>query len=199
MTPIIVNDEVRAEIFRVVSHAWKNIIPIAELAKSGQLQQGMPNPIGDSMDHVVLIPQAFKVVFSIEDQGSEKINGRGGLGRCRHLSMSINKPGRVPNPIAVDMIVEEFGFDNPLYHCAVWAENFGDNTLLAINVLEPVDGWPDKDSLHIIEENNMKLFKPLFGDGLKKAIDTRRDLVTTTDELGTSKTEGGRVNENLGS
>lgn len=200
MTPIIINDDVRQQIFQVVQHAWNNIVPIYQMAEHGKLKEGMSNPIANDKGHYILIPQAFNVIFSIEDQGTEVKDGRGGLGKCRHLSMSINKKGRVPNPIALDMVMEEFGFDNPLHHCAIWIEHFGDDNLVAINVLEPLDGWPDEESVQTLETNCIKMFKPLFGDGLIQAIKNRREVLRTTDdELGTHTIEGGRVDENVAS
>lgn len=200
MTPIIINDQVRQGIFKVVQHAWDNIVPIYKMAEDGKLKEGMPNPIANDNGHGILIPQAFNVIFSIEDQGPKIKDGRGGLGRCRHLSMSINKKGRIPNPVALDMVMEEFGFDNPLYHCAIWVEHFGENTLVAINVLEPVDGWPDEESVQMLETNCIKMFKPLFGNDLIPAIKNRREISRPTDdELGSHTTEEGRANENVAS
>lgn len=199
-TGIIINDEIRQEIFKVVEYAYKNVVPLYKMAENGKLKKGMPNPIAGDDGFIIIIPNGFKVIFSIEDQGSEKKGERGGLGKCRHLSMSINKKGRIPNPIAVDMVMEEFGFDNPFYHCAIWSEGFGGNTQIAINVLEPINGWPDKEhTLKMLKENCTKMFEPLFGNNLVEAIDRRRNILRSTDELGTSETEGGRANANLGS
>lgn len=200
-TPIIINDDVRQEIFKVVEHAWKNIVPIYKMAEGGKLKKGMPNPIAGDKGHIIIIPHGFQVIFSIEDQGDQIQEGeRGGLGKCRHLSMSINKQGRLPNPIAIDMVMEEFGFDNRFYHCAVWSEGFGDNTQIAINVLEPVDGWPDRENtLQMLKDSCVKMFMPMFGDTLVSAIDNRREIVRTTNELGTSQSQEGRTDANVAS
>jgi len=177
--PIIIDNRVRENIFRVVEYAWKNIVPIAELSKSGELKEGMPAPAGDKKEHVVLIPQCFRVVFSIENQGEETIEEKPGLGMCRHLSMSINRPGRIPNPIAVDMVIEEFGFENPLYRCVVWVEGFGEKTFPAINVLEPVDHnarFHNEDTFKILEESCLSIFAPMLEENLIETIKKRRDM-----------------------
>jgi hypothetical protein len=168
-TPLFIDNQVKEEIFRVMEYAWKHIIPVGELAKSGKL----PDPVGDTMDHVVIIPVGFRVVFSIENQGNEKIMGKQTYGKCRHLSMSCEKKGRLPTPIALDMVIEEFGFINPLYHCAMWVEK---SEVDSINVLEPVDGWSDQETVQMLEKNNVYVFGHLFGDNLIEVIKNRRQM-----------------------
>ena len=86
MGSMIIDDQVRKDIFRVMEYAWKNIVPLTQLL-SGELKNRISNPVGDINDHVVYIPIGFKVVFFIEDQGTGIIMGKRGLGRCRYLSI----------------------------------------------------------------------------------------------------------------
>lgn len=144
MTPLIIDKNVRDDIKNLIKFVFEpnNIIRISQLIEKGKLKDGMPNPVGDNPQYSILIPMNFKVVYSIEDQG-QGMDGKKGLGLCRHLSMSVGQLGRVPNPIGLDMVVQEFGFDGALYQCIFWAEDFGGNDQKAFNVLEPIKGWPD--------------------------------------------------------
>jgi len=62
-------------------------------------------PIGDNPNHAIYIPADFRVVYSVEEQPNP-------LGRCRHLSVSVSREGRVPHPASLKMIAEELGFRN---------------------------------------------------------------------------------------
>ena len=144
MSVIIVDESLRGKIAEVIKYAQDNVIDLAGLRESGQLKEGDPNPIqnqfkhsvenieshpddkveatlvvaGDKTEHVVFVDKNYKVVYSHENHGEgdgEKI----GLGICRHLSMSTSILGMTPNELAVDMMLEEFGFINPLYNCII--------------------------------------------------------------------------------
>jgi hypothetical protein len=182
MIPFIINQEVRENIKKVMSHAYNNIVPIYEQAQKGELSSGDPNPVGDQDGFSLFIPTAFKVVFSVEDQGE----GPRQLGLVRHLSMSIGVIGKIPNFLEVDMVLEEFGFDNPLYKCIVWGEKFGNESQTAINVIECIKGWPSEELAKQIETN----FTETYGQSLIDVIKQRRNL--QNGNRGTSpKSEGG--------
>jgi len=165
MTPMIIDNNIRKNIKELIKFAWKNIIPISQLIENGELKHGMPNPVGDNKKHSIFIPVNFKVVYSIEDQGEGR-NEKQGLGICRHLSMSVGQLGRIPNPVGVDMVLEEFGFDHPIYECIFWTENFGSKDQVAINAIEPVRGWPDElitdiqnDGIRMLGHQSVMLIK----------------------------------------
>lgn len=135
-TPLVVDENVRMEILRVKRNAENNPIPFEVL-----LQR---TPLGGDPRFHLFIPFGFKVVYTHEMQHGDI--------ECRHLSMSLDKPGRVPNPVAVQMIAEEFGFVNKLIdidspndintpdHLWWWGEEIQGGKLIAINILEPLDG-----------------------------------------------------------
>lgn len=75
-------------------------------------------------------PFPFDVTFSIEIGH--------GKGTCRHLSMSVVRPNRVPHPAAVWMVAELLGFSGGLEACETWPERFDDQGNIAINVIQPV-------------------------------------------------------------
>jgi hypothetical protein len=77
----------------------------------------------------VAIPMDYLVTFSIE-LGHP-------CGTCRHMSMSVGKVGRVPNPQAVWMIAEILGFTGDLNECMTWQEELQGHGM-AINVVQPI-------------------------------------------------------------
>jgi hypothetical protein len=72
------------------------------------------------------LPVGFTVTYTHEQQPP---------GLARHLSVSV-EGGKLPNIVAVDMILKEFGFRQTVATAdRVWPENYGAG-LTAINVLE---------------------------------------------------------------
>ena len=141
MTVLMINDEIRQDIKKLIKTAEDNIVPMFEMNQNGELKLGDPNPIGDNSEHVMDIPNGYRVVFSIEDQGEGEFDGKTLLGKCRHISVSVGSPNSAPAMESMDMIIKEFGF-SPLYDCIVWPEAFG-NSAVAINVVEPINGFQD--------------------------------------------------------
>jgi hypothetical protein len=76
---------------------------------------------------VTIIPDGYRVVFSIEEQP---------IGWCRHLSVSVDKKGKYPTPQAVELIMQEFGMGNDIDNSLkVWMEKEGE----AINVVTKME------------------------------------------------------------
>ena len=82
---LVIDDEARAEIARVVKHAADNFIT------KEQLLERVNHPdqsIGDDLNHVCDIQDGFRCVLSIEQQP---------FGWCKHLSVSIDEVEKLPN------------------------------------------------------------------------------------------------------
>lgn len=82
----------------------------------------------------VLIPMGYRMAISLEQQPA---------GLLAHFSFSVEggKPGALPTPISVKMILDVLGFDFEKA-CGLWQEEFlidGEPGGLAINVLFMVD------------------------------------------------------------
>lgn len=73
------------------------------------------------------LPVGYRVAFSIEDQPK--------AGKVRHLSMSVDRRGKLPSLEVVLMVMEELGFRAKSFKevSRAWVENN-----IAINVLEAV-------------------------------------------------------------
>lgn len=101
--PLIL-DEATREIFRrMIAAAEKNRVNLGQL-EAFVAGKGTVKPLGDLLqDQVCTLHFGYKIVFTIEEQK---------IGWSRHLSCSVtqDKPGVWPNPMAVEMIMKEFGF-----------------------------------------------------------------------------------------
>jgi len=99
-----------------------------------QVQSGVHITLADrppdfdrpEIEHV-RIPQGYRAAFTFEEQPA---------GMVRHLSVSVDKRGRVPNVPAMMMIGEAFGFasDRP---CQFWTEEFEPGHF-AVNMMQLV-------------------------------------------------------------
>lgn len=125
--PLIIDGGVREALRAIVARAAADPVPL-EVVRG--LAAGALFPEDVSRGKTLDIPAGFHVVYTHEHQAH---------GVLRHLSVSIDLPGRVPHPAAVQMIMEEVGFILPLAECWAWEEPCG-NDRRAINVVEPLDG-----------------------------------------------------------
>lgn len=100
-TPLVIDDE-RIKKLRMFAEA--HIIPIAEMYL---IQQEKMPCAGDREGHVLNLDFGFKLVYSIEEHPHK--NGKNTVW-LRHMSMSVATPGRIPNPVAVQLIAEQLGF-----------------------------------------------------------------------------------------
>jgi hypothetical protein len=69
------------------------------------IMHGTIKPVGDRPGYAINVPIGFEVVFCIEQQP---------MGWARHLSMSIDVPGKYPHELAMQMTMEELGFETKL-------------------------------------------------------------------------------------
>lgn len=123
--------EVQTAVDRVVAHAMANR---SELRTILRTLGGSTPPPGDNPLHAVCIPMGFRCVFTI-DQGTKG-------GWFRHLSVSVDTPGKTPNEHAMQALMAMFGFTHGLEECrrqrAIWLEE--DSEPPSINVCAPLEG-----------------------------------------------------------
>lgn len=125
MRPLIIDDEMKARIQRLIDAAQANRIDLPTLKK---IAAGELPPPGDIPAHICFLPFGWKIVFTIEQQPN---------GWFLHMSVSVDSKDKVPNPIAVQEIATILGFPS-LDQCMVYPEKFPGGT--AINVMCPVGG-----------------------------------------------------------
>lgn len=75
---------------------------------------GASPPAGDIPGHVLRLIGGMKVVLSIETDQP--------WGVCRHLSVSVDTPGKWPNPDGVLLLAKELGFRPSFEDGEVWQD-----------------------------------------------------------------------------
>jgi len=115
------------ELKRLREYAENNIIPLEQMEK---LSKGEPAPIpGDNEEAIMLIAPNYRVVFSLEEHPK---------GVLRHMSVSSSDNKAMPIEF-LELICSQLGFSS-LDNCYKFLESFGDGTLEALNIIEPIDG-----------------------------------------------------------
>jgi hypothetical protein len=130
---LILNDIIIRELQELKQYAEQHPLTMDDLLdiKNGD----HPSP-GDIKEFVRLIPIGYRVVLTIEHQLEKHI---------RHLSMSVNTKGKMPNEYAVKRVMGILGFKNKIYECILNVEEF-DVGHYAINVLEIIKNGIHKSS-----------------------------------------------------
>lgn len=119
---------------RAVAEARKQPIPLATLMAGAVINKfeialadrkpGFERP---ESQHVEFIG-GVRASISFEQQPP---------GLCRHLSVSVPTPGRLPNPVLVEFLCKQFGFRTFPPEAKFWLEEF-DPGHQAVNVIELV-------------------------------------------------------------
>lgn len=120
---LIIGAAQKDKIKNLVDYAEKNIFSMDDLLDTVNKEM---ESAGDMDGFSIDLPVGFKVVYSIEQQPA---------GKVRHLSVSVDTPGRCPSPESIQVIMDEIGFKNTLLKCKVGMEKIGENHE-AVNVLE---------------------------------------------------------------
>ena len=127
MRVLIIDTEAKAAIKKMVAFAEANHYTTDDIL---DMMNGDTQIAGNDPDHIVDPFQGYKVVFSIEEQNA---------GPTRHLSVSVDTPGRVPNFPALQMIMDEIGFTRKVEECKVETEAISqDPEHHAVNVWEVI-------------------------------------------------------------
>lgn len=124
MSVLIINSNVIKSVETVKDYATKNPMKVDEL-KSVLINR--TSPVGDRPQHVIVIPNDFRVVYSIEEQVDAEM--------YHHLSISlINKEKSLPSVSAVEEIMNLFDMGKNIKNCRkIWVENNN-----AVNILKNI-------------------------------------------------------------
>ena len=134
--PLIITAQVRAELAALRELASKHPVDMAVLGPALAAEK-QPGPVKqkhmEQMNRQSVVipgPWLFWVTYSVETNHP--------CGTARHMSMSIDRPNRVPNPIGVWMVAKELGFEGEQFEgCYVDKEELS-NRGLAVNVIQPL-------------------------------------------------------------
>lgn len=96
-----------------------------------QQQQGPDWEKKRPRSEFVDLPIGYRCAISFEEQT---------IGMCRHLSVSVDKPGALPNPAAFEAIAKEFGCEHVL--AKPWIEEFapGHDAINIVALSAPAEG-----------------------------------------------------------
>jgi hypothetical protein len=136
--PLLITPSVRAKLNALRDEAARWPVDVVELLKriDNPRDKTLHTRQMDRQTVVIPGPWVFVVTFSIEIGQP--------CGTCRHVSISIDRPGRVPSLEAVWMIATELGFVGDLDACAVWPEKLSGDAV-AVNVVQPLSVLPFSD------------------------------------------------------
>lgn len=149
MRPLIIDDNARIQIKDVVDYAENH--PLTRSYAQG-IAEGRNSPPGDNPKHRCVLSHlgqpgtGYSCVYTI-DQGEDRETKE--IRWMRHLSVAVDGDGS-PQPIAIDMIMQEFGFVERLCEddgsirkgskIQVWIEGENDpESSKAVNVVEMYD------------------------------------------------------------
>jgi hypothetical protein len=126
MRPFVLDDNLKAEIKRLSDFAEAHPIPWDEF----EARMNGSTPVGNDANRSSTLPFGFRMVYSIEENKDQN-TGRNLW--TKHLSISVDTPGRFPSIPVVKIIIGLFGFP-ALERCQTWIE---DNR--AINIVTLTD------------------------------------------------------------
>ena len=137
-----------AAIKALIERAREHPVPLSQVQRrAAELKRGIRQPASFNREFTIKIPQGFTATYTHEEQP---------LGMTRHLSIAVDRPGRMPHPVAVGWLMREFGFRAAGLEVdgAAWLEDIG-NDRQAINLVEhlvPVGSaevlWLDDDVVY---------------------------------------------------
>lgn len=123
MRALLIGPTQKAAVQQVLDYAEAHRFPRAMLVAA--MNAGKPI-LGDDRGFLCELPVGFRCAFSIEQHPA---------GWHRHLSVSVNVPGKLPPPPAMDAIMTLFGFRAAMSDAPYLYVEEG----RAINVLEPLE------------------------------------------------------------
>ena len=102
-SPLVIGEVGMGRLKEVIRYAEDNLVDAKRMKR---IAKGKEAPVGDDENRVCHLDFGYRVVYSIEEHPQKK----GGTMWMRHMSMRINKKGRVPNEYALAMVGEILGF-----------------------------------------------------------------------------------------
>ena len=136
MRPLIIDQKATEAIQSVIKYADEHRVDLDAMKKAVEDQK---TSAADDPSHICYLTKGYRIVFSIEQQKDESW--------YRHLSVSVDDPEKMPSIPAVELIMEQFGFESSgkmNIHEAdhVWIEKniyvFNVGNVDAVNVLQRI-------------------------------------------------------------
>jgi hypothetical protein len=130
--PLWIGPAQTAAIAELVAKAGRERVSLKDMKRRvQQLQRGIPLRKSYNKAFTIEIPIGFTATYTIEEQPQ---------GWTRHLSVAADRSGRAPHPVAVDMLMREFGFRAAGVRQIeiAWMEWLG-NDRQAVNLVEYIE------------------------------------------------------------
>jgi len=128
MRPFIITNAIREQISKLVQYAEHNPFSMDDMLDIYNRQKAAA---GFDENLRLHLPFGYRIVLSIEEQPK---------GKVRHLSCSVDEPGKLPSPAVVDELLKLLGFKYSLAEkkSMVALEEFAPGHE-AINILEIIE------------------------------------------------------------
>lgn len=120
--PFILNEQIKESLLSLKKYAEEHPFTIEDLENIINNKFLVP---GDRNEFRRYIPFGYKVVLTTEKQEP---------GLIRHLSMSVDTRGKLPNKYVVQEVMKILGFKSKLSECMISLEEAG-----CVNVLELIE------------------------------------------------------------
>ena len=131
MQALVIDDATRVLIKDLIQRASENVVPLEQVMRAAEYRaQDEHHVINDYNEGFSIdIPVGIQVTYTHEEQKQCV---------CKHISVSIGKEDKAIHPIAMNFILDEFGFKNRVGSLPIWISKSHDN--LIIEAIEPLDG-----------------------------------------------------------
>lgn len=142
MRPLIITDDDKRAIAEAIRMAAERPMTLAQVSAEPRFaEQKTSYTLADRTGPVaagrntqnVQLWKGYRVALTFEEQP---------LGMCKHLSISVDEPGSMPNPHAVAMICDAYGVRFPPVG-RMWLEEFAKGHS-AVNVVDLIGELPDE-------------------------------------------------------
>jgi hypothetical protein len=127
MTALLIGPAERAALERLRAVANEHPVDMSTLPARLAQPEGKTIHMAQMNAQTISLPVGYLLTFSIE-------TGHPG-GLARHMSLSVSRPGRLPNHAAVWMVAAELGFERGLDDCVCWIEDLKGHGQ-AVNVVQ---------------------------------------------------------------
>ena len=132
MQALVMDDQTRVLIKDLIQRASENVVPLEQVMRAAEYRakDETNNAISEYNEGFTIdIPVGIQVTYTHEEQKQCV---------CRHISVSIGKADKAIHPVAMNFILDEFGFKNRVGSLPTWISQTKDN--LIIEAIEPLDG-----------------------------------------------------------
>ncbi|MBB5408626.1 hypothetical protein HDG34_002563 [Paraburkholderia sp. HC6.4b] len=130
-TPLFIGEHERTELQRIRLLANARPVDMRTLPDLLLTPEGKAAHRDRMTGQTIAIPAAYLVTFSVETNQPH--------GTARHMSMSVQREGRLPNGYAAWLVAQELGFTGSLDECTTWLEDLHGHGK-AVNVVQYITG-----------------------------------------------------------